>query len=198
LFFTNRGRVLRLKGHEIPESGRQARGTAIVNLLYIDKDEYITTVIPIRHYVPDYYLLMGTRNGVIKKSSLSDYDSSRRDGIIALNLDEGDALVNVLLTDGTDDIIIGTKYGMAIRFAEDDVRVTGRVTRGVRGITLREGDQVVTMDRARDDSDLLIVTSNGYGKRSRLKDYRIQSRGGIGVTNIRCTQAMQFQKQAVG
>jgi len=188
LFFTNRGRVLRLKGHEIPESGRQARGTAIVNLLYIDKDEYITTVIPIRHYVPDYYLLMGTRNGVIKKSSLSDYDSSRRDGIIALNLDEGDALVNVLLTDGTDDIIIGTKYGMAIRFAEDDVRVTGRVTRGVRGITLREGDQVVTMDRARDDSDLLIVTSNGYGKRSRLKDYRIQSRGGIGVTNIRCTK----------
>lgn len=188
LFFTNRGRVLRLKGHEIPESGRQARGTAIVNLLYIDKDEYITTVIPIRHYVPDYYLLMGTRNGVIKKSSLSDYDSSRRDGIIALNLDEGDALVNVLLTDSTGDIIIGTKYGMAIRFTEDDVRVTGRVTRGVRGITLREGDQVVTMDRARDDSDLLVVTSNGYGKRSRLKDYRIQSRGGIGVTNIRCTK----------
>ncbi|HBX23914.1 MAG TPA: DNA gyrase subunit A [Desulfotomaculum sp.] len=188
LFFTNRGRVLRLKGHEIPESGRQARGTAIVNLLYIDKDEYITTVIPIRHYVPDYYLLMGTRNGVIKKSSLSDYDSSRRDGIIALNLDEGDALVNVLLTDSTDDIIIGTKYGMAIRFAETDVRVTGRVTRGVRGITLREGDKVVTMDRARDDSDLLVVTSNGYGKRSRLKDYRIQSRGGIGVTNIRCTK----------
>jgi len=188
LFFTNLGRVLRLKGHEIPESGRQARGTAIVNLLYIDKDEYITTVIPIRNYVPDYYLLMGTRNGVIKKSSLSDYDSSRRDGIIALNLDEGDALVNVLLTDSTDDIIIGTKYGMAIRFAEADVRVTGRVTRGVRGITLREGDKVVTMDRARDDSDLLVVTSNGYGKRSRLKDYRIQSRGGIGVTNIRCTK----------
>lgn len=187
LFFTNRGRVLRLKGHEIPESGRQARGTAIVNLLYIDKEEYITTVIPIRQYVPDYYLMMGTKKGVIKKTPLSDYDSSRRDGIIALNLDEGDALVNVLLTDSTGDIIIGTKYGMAIRFTEDDVRVTGRVTRGVKGITLRKGDQVVSMDRAREDSDLLVVTSNGYGKRTKLSGYRVQSRGGIGVTNIKCT-----------
>lgn len=188
LFFTNRGRVLRLKGHEIPESGRQARGTAIVNLLYIDKEEYITTVIPIREFAPDYYLLMGTRNGVIKKSSLSDYDSSRRDGIIALNLDEGDELVNVLLTDSSGEIIIGTKYGMAIRFAEDDVRVTGRVTRGVKGITLREGDRVVSMDRVRDDSDLLVVTSNGYGKRSKLGEYRTQARGGMGVTNIKCTE----------
>jgi len=187
LFFTNRGRVLRLKGHEIPESGRQARGTAIVNLLYIDKEEYITTVIPIRQYVPDYYLMMGTKNGVVKKTPLSDYDSSRRDGIIALNLDEGDALVNVLLTDGSGDIIIGTKYGMAIRFTEDDVRVTGRATRGVKGITLRKGDQVVSMDSAREGSDLLVVTANGYGKRSRLDEYRVQTRGGIGVTNIKCT-----------
>ncbi len=187
LFFTNRGRVLRLKGHEIPESGRQARGTAIVNLLYIDKEEYITTVIPIRQYESDYYLMMGTKNGVIKKTSLSDYDSSRRDGIIALNLDKGDALVNVLLTDSGGDVIIGTKYGMAIRFTEDDVRVTGRATRGVKGITLRKGDQVVSMDSARKGSDLLVVTSNGYGKRSRLDGYRVQSRGGIGVTNIKCT-----------
>ncbi|MCL2337097.1 MAG: DNA gyrase subunit A [Firmicutes bacterium] len=187
LFFTNRGRVLRLKGHEIPESGRQARGTAIVNLLYIDKEEYITTVIPIRQYVPDFYLMMGTKNGVVKRTPLSDYDSSRRDGIIALNLDEKDSLVNVLLTDGTGDIIIGTKNGMAIRFTEDDVRVTGRATRGVRGISLRQEDKVVSMDSAREDSDLLVVTANGYGKRSRLNNYRMQSRGGLGVTNIKCT-----------
>jgi len=188
LFFTNKGKVYRLKGHEIPEAGRQARGTAIVNLLYIDKEEYITTVIPIREFASNYYLLMGTRNGVIKKSPLSDYDSSRRDGIIALNLDEGDELVNVLLTEGTGEIIIGTKYGMAIRFPEEDIRITGRVSRGVKGITLRDGDQVVSMDRVREDCDLLVVTSNGYGKRTRLEEYRTQSRGGMGVTNIKCTE----------
>ncbi len=188
LFFTNKGKVYRLKGHEIPEAGRQARGTAIVNLLYIDKDEYITTVIPIREFTSDSYLLMGTRNGVIKKSPLSDYDSSRRDGIIALNLDEGDELVNVLHTEGTGEVIIGTKYGMAIRFPEEDVRTTGRVSRGVKGITLRDGDQVVSMDRVREDCDLLVVTSNGYGKRTRLEEYRTQSRGGMGVINIKCTE----------
>lgn len=188
LFFTNRGRVYRLKGHEIPESGRQARGTAIVNLLYIDKEEYITTVIPIREFVPDNYLLMSTRSGVIKKTSLSDYDSSRRDGIIALNLDEGDELVNVLLTDNTGEVLIGTRHGMAIRITEDDVRTTGRVTRGVKGISLRKGDQVVSMDRVRDGSELLVVTNNGYGKRTKLEEYRTQARGGLGVTNIKCTE----------
>ncbi len=188
LFFTNKGKVYRLKGHEIPEAGRQARGTAIINLLYIDKDEYITTVIPIRRFVPNYYLLMVTRQGTIKKSPLSDYDSSRRDGVIALNLDEGDALVNVLLTDSSGEIIIGTKYGMAIRFHENDVRATGRVSRGVKGITLRDGDRVVSMDRVRHDSDLLVVTSKGYGKRTRISEYRTQSRGGIGIINIKCTE----------
>jgi DNA gyrase subunit A len=188
LFFTNKGKVYRLKGYEIPESGRQARGTAIVNLLYIDKDEFITTVIPIREFIPDYYLLMATRGGIIKKTPLSDYGYSRRDGIIALNLDEGDELVNVLLTESNGEIIIGTRQGMAIRFAEDDVRSTGRASRGVKGITLRDNDQVVSMDRVRDDSDLLVVTSKGYGKRTRLNEYRAQSRGGIGLINIRCTE----------
>lgn len=188
LFFTNKGKVYRLKGYEIPESGRQARGTAIVNLLYIEKDEFITTVIPIREFVPDYYLLMATRNGIIKKTSLSDYGYSRRDGLIALNLDEGDELVNVLLTESNGEIIIGTKYGMAIRFDENDVRSTGRVSRGVKGINLRGNDRVVSMDRVRDDSDLLVVTSKGYGKRTRLSEYRTQTRGGIGLINIKCTE----------
>ncbi|SFR11893.1 DNA gyrase subunit A [Desulfoscipio geothermicus] len=188
LFFTNKGKVYRLKGYEIPESGRQARGTAIVNLLYIEKDEFITTVIPIREFVPDYYLLMATRRGIIKKTPLSEYGYSRRDGIIALNLDEGDELVNVLLTESNGEIIIGTRQGMAIRFAEDDVRSTGRVSRGVKGISLRGNDRVVSMDRVRDDSDLLVVTSKGYGKRTRLSEYRAQSRGGIGLINIRCTE----------
>jgi DNA gyrase subunit A len=187
LFFTNKGKVYRLKGHEIPEAGRQARGTAIVNLLYIDKDEYITTVIPVRDFEPDYYLFMATRNGIVKKTPLTDYDTSRRDGIIAINLDEGDNLVDVLLTDNSGEVIIGTKYGMAIRFPEDEVRPTGRVSRGVKGITLRESDQVVSVDRVRENSDLLVVTSKGYGKRTRLSEYRVQSRGGIGITNIKCT-----------
>lgn len=188
LFFTNKGKVYRLKGYEIPESGRQARGTAIVNLLYIDKDEFITTVIPIREFVPNYYLVMSTRSGIVKKTTLSDYSYSRRDGIIALNLDKGDSLVNVLLTENTGEIIIGTKYGMAIRFAEKDVRSTRRVSRGVKGINLKEDDQVVSMDLVREDSDLLVVTSKGYGKRTRTSEYRNQTRGGIGLINIKCTE----------
>lgn len=188
LFFTNKGKVYRLKGHEIPEAGRQARGTAIVNLLYVDKDEFITTVIPVKDYEPGYYLFMATRKGIVKKTPLTDYNTSRRDGIIAINLDEGDNLVDVLLTDNSEEVIIGTKYGMAIRFHESEVRPTGRVSRGVKGITLRENDQVVSVDRVRENSDLLVVTSKGYGKRTRLSEYRVQSRGGLGITNIKCTQ----------
>ncbi|AGK99636.1 DNA gyrase subunit A [Desulfoscipio gibsoniae] len=188
LFFTNKGKVYRLKGYEIPESGRQARGTAIVNLLYIDKDEYITTVIPIREFDNDYYLLMATRRGIIKKTPLNEYGYTKRDGIKALNLDDGDALVNALLTDGTVEIIIGTQNGLAIRFSEEDVRSTGRVTRGVKGITLNEHDEVVSMDLIREDSELLVVTSKGYGKRTKINEYRTQTRGGKGIINIKCTE----------
>lgn len=187
LFFTTKGKVYRLKGYEIPESGRQARGTAIVNLLYVDSDEHITTVIPIKEYSSNHYLFMLTRNGIVKKTSLNEYDTSRRDGIIALNLDEGDSLIEVLMTDNNEEIIIGTKLGMAIRFSEDDVRPTGRASRGVKGITLKKDDLVVSMDRVCEGSDLLVVTRRGYGKRTRLNEYRTQTRGGLGVTNIKCT-----------
>lgn len=187
LCFTNKGKVYRLKGYEMPEAGRQARGTAIINLLYIDKEESITTVIPIKEFVSDYYLFMTTRSGIVKKTSLIDYNSIRRDGIIAINLDEGDKLVDVLLTDDSEEIIIGTKDGMAIRFPETEVRPTGRATRGVKGINLKENDQVVSVGLTRENSDLLVVTNKGYGKRTKLEEYRIQKRGGIGTINIRRT-----------
>ncbi len=188
LFFTNKGKVYRLKGYEIPESSRHARGTAIVNLLYIEKDEYITTVIPIREFDNNFYLLMGTRRGIIKKTPLSEYGHTKRDGIKALNLDDGDALVNALFTDGTVEVIIGTQNGLAIRFSEEDVRSTGRVSRGVKGISLNDQDKVVSMDLVREDSELLVVTSKGYGKRTKINEYRIQSRGGKGIINIKCTE----------
>lgn len=157
-------------------------------MLYIDKDEYITTVIPIREFDNDYYLLMATRRGIIKKTPLNEYGYTKRDGIKALNLDDGDALVNALLTDGTVEIIIGTQNGLAIRFSEEDVRSTGRVTRGVKGITLNEHDEVVSMDLIREDSELLVVTSKGYGKRTKINEYRTQTRGGKGIINIKCTE----------
>lgn len=187
LFFSNQGKVYRLKVHEIPEAGRQARGTAIVNLINVGAGEYITAVIPIKEFVSEYYLFMATKKGIVKKTSLNEYDSSRKDGIIALNLDEDDELVNVTLTDGDQEIILATKKGQAIRFHEREVRPIGRVTRGIKGITLRDEDQVVSMDKIRDDGDLLVITSQGYGKRSRIKDYRMQSRAGIGIRNIKCT-----------
>lgn len=187
LFFSNQGKVYRLKVHEIPEAGRQARGTAIVNLINIDPDEYITTVIPIKEFVQDYYLFMATKRGIVKKTPLNDYDSSRRDGIRALNLDEGDELINVILTGGNEEIILATRNGLAIRFHEREVRPIGRVTRGIKGITLREGDHVVSMDKVRKDGDVLVISSQGYGKRSRIDDYRLQSRGGVGIRNIKCT-----------
>jgi len=188
LFFSNKGKVYRLKGYEIPESGSQAKGTAIVNLLFIEKDEYITTVIPIWNFENEYYLLMGTRRGVIKKTPLSEYCHTKRDGIKALNLDEGDSLVNALFTDGTVEVIIGTQNGLAIRFCEEDVRSTGRVSRGVKGISLNDQDKVVSMDLVRDDSELLVVTSKGYGKRTKINEYRTQTRGGKGIINIKCIE----------
>lgn len=187
LFFTNKGKVYRLKVYEIPEASRQARGTAIVNLLYLDRGEYITAVIPVKEFVEGYYLFMSTRNGLVKKTALSEYDTSRRDGVIAISLDEEDELVNVALTDGNEEIILGTRHGVVIRFHESDVRPYGRVSRGVRGIKLRPEDRVVAMDVVREDAELLVVTENGYGKRTRLAEYRLQSRGGTGLTGVKIT-----------
>jgi len=185
LFFTNKGKVYRMKVHEIPEAGRQAKGTAIVNLLYISGDEKITAVIPVKEFNPDCYLLTATRNGIVKKTPLNEYDSSRKDGIIALTIDPNDELIGVELTQGNEEIILGTKNGISIRFPEEEVRSMGRTARGVKGITLNPGDQVVGMVTVRNDAQLLVVTENGYGKRTPVEDYRIQSRGGKGIMTIR-------------
>ncbi|WP_227763639.1 DNA gyrase subunit A [Zhaonella formicivorans] len=188
LFFTNRGKVYRLKVHEIPESGRQAKGTAIVNLLYLNNGEMITAVIPVKSFDEDGYLFMATKGGVVKKTPLNEFDTSRRDGIIALHLDEEDELIGVKLTDGKQEIILGTQNGMAIRFPEEEVRSMGRTARGVKGITLEDGDQVVGLAYAKQGADLLVVTENGFGKRTSLEEYRSQSRGGKGIYTIKISK----------
>lgn len=185
LFFTNRGKVYRLKVYEIPEASRQAKGTAIVNLLSLTGEDKITAVIPVREFVEGQYLLTATQRGTVKKTSLNEYDTSRKDGIIALSLDEGDELVGVKLTQGEDDIIIVTQKGMAIRFAETDVRGMGRTARGVRGINLSPKDKVVGMDTARPGASLLIVTESGFSKRTLLTEFRTQTRGGKGVIGMK-------------
>lgn len=187
LFFTNRGRMYRLKGYQIPESSRQAKGSAIVNLLPVEKDEYVTALIALRQFEDDKYLLMCTRNGVIKKTAVTDYDTSRKGGIIGISLDEGDELIRVELTNGENDIVIGTYNGMAIRFNEKDVRSMGRVTRGVKAITLRNDDYIVGMCLASEDTQLLAVSELGYGKRTDLTEYRVQSRGGVGIRTYKCS-----------
>lgn len=188
LFFTNKGKVYRLKVHEIPEAGRQAKGTAIVNLLYITGDEKITTVIPVKTFDTDEFLFTATRQGVVKKTALRDYSNTRKDGLIALTLDENDELIDVKLTQGNEEMILTTQKGMAIRFAEEEVRPMGRTARGVRGIRLTGGDSLVGMEAARADSQLLVVTARGFGKRTPLDEYRVQSRGGKGIMTIRPTK----------
>ncbi len=188
LFFTDRGRVYRLKAYQLPEAGRQARGTAIVNLLPIENDEKITAVIPVRTFEDGKYLFMCTKNGVIKKTALSEYDTVRKGGLIAISLDEDDELIKVELTDGSNEIVVGTNQGMAIRFHESGVRPLGRQARGVKALTLREGDYVVGMCAPHQGGELLTVTEYGYGKRTDLSAYRTQSRGGIGLRNYNITE----------
>ena len=188
LFFSSKGRMYRMKGYQIPEASRQAKGSAIVNLLPVDKDERITAVIALREFEDDKYLLMCTRNGVIKKTAVTDYDTSRKGGIIGISLDEGDELIKVELTNGENEVIVGTYNGMAIRFNEKDVRSMGRVTRGVKAITLRENDYIIGMCLASEDTQLLAVTENGYGKRTELSEYRVQNRGGVGIKTYKCSE----------
>ena len=149
LFFTNKGKVYRKKVYELPEGSRQAKGVPLVNFLYLDKREYVTAVIPVKDFDEDGYLFMATQEGVVKKTELKEYDSSRKDGLIAINLDEEDELIGVRLTTGQEEMILGTKNGMAIRFHEEEVRSVGRTARGVKGITLVEGDQVVGLAYAK-------------------------------------------------
>ncbi|MGI6120111.1 MAG: DNA gyrase subunit A [Desulfosporosinus sp.] len=181
LFFTSKGKVYRLKAYEIPEASRIGKGTAIINLLNISEHEIITAVIAIKDYSSNYFLMTATKKGIMKKTALQEYDSTRRDGLIALTLDEGDELIGVKLTQGLDDIFLATKNGLAIRFSETEVRNMGRTTRGVKGIRLEASDEVVGMDVISDKGELLTMTENGFAKRTDLKEFRVQRRGGKGI-----------------
>lgn len=191
LFFTNKGRMYALKAYEIPEYSRQAKGLPIINLIQIDQDEKISAVIPVRSMGPgqseNLNLFFATRNGIVKKTPLSDYANVRKSGIIAINLREDDEVIGVRLTEGTQDIIMATKHGLSIRFHETDVRSMGRQATGVKGINLGEGDEVIGMDVVYPDMDVLVVTSRGYGKKTPSDEYRVQSRGGKGIKTIHCT-----------
>jgi DNA gyrase subunit A len=187
LFFSNRGRVYRLRAHEIPMKERTARGTAIVNLLPLAPGEHIQAIIDTRDYESHRYLFFATKRGQVKKTKFTEYDSSLRAGLIAINLREDDELVRVIPTNGGGDIFMVSKNGMAIRFSEDDVRSMGRAAAGVRGMKLKEGDAVVSVDGVTDDSDLLIVTESGYGKRTKVERFSRIGRGGQGVRGIKLT-----------
>ena len=187
MLFTNLGRVYRIKAYEVPESTRTAKGMNIVNILPLQEDEKVTVMLRVEDPEATQYLCMLTRRGVMKRTLLSAYDNIRKGGIIAIDLDEGDELRWVRLTNGNDDLLVATKKGMAIRFNETDARLVGRTARGVRAITLSEekDDEVVGLAVVRDDAMLMTVTQTGYGRRSEFTDYRLQNRGGKGLTNYK-------------
>ena len=189
LFFTNKGKVYRLRGYEIPEAGRTARGTAIVNLLSVDRGEKVSAVITLSNFAEGKYLLMATKNGTIKKTPLQEYDSVRKSGLQAITLKENDELIDVRMTDGQDNVVLVTHQGLCITFKEDDVRPMGRVTQGVIGIKLNDGDEVIGMEPIIEGSKatLLAITENGFGKRTELDEYRVQARGGKGVITYKIT-----------
>lgn len=188
-FFTNKGRVYRLKVHEIPEASRQAKGLAVINLISLEAEEKVNAVIPIRNEADDNaYLFMATKSGMVKKTSLAEYANIRANGLIGISLREGDELIGVRLTDGNSDVVLGTRLGLAIRFDEQDVRPLGRATQGVKGIDLGEGDFCIAMDIVRSGVDLLAITEHGYGKRTDIGEYRQQSRGGKGIQSIKSSQ----------
>ncbi len=187
LFFTNRGVVYRLKAYQIPEAGRQAKGTAIVNLLPLEAGEKITAMIPVAMFDEGHFLTFVTRDGTIKKTDLMAYAKIRQNGLRAIEIAEGDELINVMITEGKDEIVIGTHNGIAIRFAESDVRPMGRTTHGVRGIRLKGDDYVVGAVIAAPGTSLLTITENGYGKKTEFSEYKVQNRGGMGVFNYKIT-----------
>jgi DNA gyrase subunit A len=188
LFFSNRGKVYRLRAHEIPIKERNARGTPAVNLLPLEPNESIQAVIEAHAFEADEFLLFATKSGQVKKTAMSEYDKSRREGFIAINLNPGDELVRVIKTAGDEDLLLVSRAGMAIRFSESEVRPMGRSAAGVRGMRLRAGDELVSCDVARESVDLLIVTDAGYGKRTKLEHFNAQARGGQGVRGIKLTQ----------
>ena len=184
LFFTDRGRVHWLKVYEIPDASRQSKGKAIINLVELTPEEKITAAIPISSFDDKHYLIMATRKGIIKKTSLNAFKNPRKGGIIAINLDDQDKLITVKLTDGTKHIILGTNHGKAIHFNEIQVRDVGRSARGVKGIKLIREDTVIGMAVAEENATLLTITENGYGKRTNFSEYRTTNRGGQGIINI--------------
>ncbi|MDO8550953.1 MAG: DNA gyrase C-terminal beta-propeller domain-containing protein, partial [Ignavibacteria bacterium] len=187
LFFTDKGRCYWLKVHEIPEAGRAARGRSIINLLQKEKEENITAFVAVKEFTDNQYLVMATEQGTIKKTVLSAYGNVRKGGINAINLNAGDRLIEVKMTDGSSDLVLGTRNGIAIRFHEKDVRDMGRTATGVRGIRLGKGDKVVGLLVIRRNDTILVVTEKGYGKRSDINDYRITHRGGKGVITVKTT-----------
>jgi len=188
MFFTNKGRVYRLKAYEIPEASRTSRGVAIVNLLQLMPEEKITAMIPIKEYEDGQYLFMATKKGLVKKTKITDYSNVRKTGLAAITLREDDELIEVKFTDKTQDIILVTKYGQCIRFDENDVRSTGRTSMGVRGINLTDGDEVVAMQLCSQGSQILIVSEKGLGKRTNMEEFTAQNRGGKGVKCYKITE----------
>ncbi|HXF92605.1 MAG TPA: DNA gyrase subunit A [Nitrospiraceae bacterium] len=190
LFFTDAGKVYWLKVHEIPEAGRAAKGKALINLLALGSDEKVTATVPVKEFREDRYVVMATRQGIIKKTELSAFSNPRQGGIIALSLDEGDKLIGVEITDGQREILLGTRQGIVIRFKEAEVRPMGRTAHGVRGITLEDGDEVIGMETITPDSttQILTVTEGGYGKRTPVTEYRVTGRGGKGIISVKTTE----------
>ncbi|NBI29178.1 DNA gyrase subunit A [Chengkuizengella marina] len=188
MFFTNKGKVYRLKGYEIPEQSRASKGTPIINLMQIEPGEYVNAVFPIESFESDHHLFFATKKGIVKKTNIEEYKNIRKGGLIAITIREDDELIGVKLTDGNQEIIMGTQQGMSIRFSEKDVRTMGRSASGVKGITISENDQVIDMDVVDDNNDVLIVTAKGYGKRTPMSEYRSQTRGGKGIKTINVTE----------
>lgn len=187
LFFTNQGRVYTLKGYEIPEGSRTSKGTNIINLLMLKPEEKIQAMIYLKEFNDEHFLIMGTRKGIVKKTSLSDYNSIRKTGLNAITLRENDELIAARMTNGNDEVMMITQGGYSIRFNENDVRAMGRTASGVKGITLREDDNVIGMEIVNDSFDVLVVSENGFGKRTKVSEYKLQGRGGMGVKTYKIT-----------
>lgn len=201
LIFTNLGRVYWLKVYQVPQAGRAAKGKAIVNLIQISPNERVSAILPVRDFVGGKYVVMATKKGVVKKTDLTAFSNPRTGGIIAIGVDEGDELIEVKETTGTQDILLGTRKGMAIRFKEDEVRSMGRTARGVTGIRIDEDDEVVGMEVIGNENTILTVSEKGFGKRTEIAEYRLQSRGGKGVIDLKTTPktgAVAGIKQVVG
>ncbi len=187
MIFSDRGRAYWLKVHEIPDVGPGGKGKSIANLVSMEEGEKIAALLAVKAFDESRFVVMGTRRGVVKKTAMSAFSNPRAGGIIAMGIEEGDAVIAVQVTDGAAEVFIGTRSGMAIRFPETDVRPMGRTAYGVRGISLRDEDYVVAMEVVRPGGTLLTVTEQGFGKRTEIDEYRVQARGGVGIINIATT-----------